>query len=463
VRCLIVAAENAASRFSHRDSIQVLRRALELVRPLASGSRLELEIQILQRIGDTQFVLGEMSDSAESYETAAKRAAESGLRSIQAEALIRMALPAWCLDGTRGNEVCQRALEVCSGLDDALMTAQARLTLSSLRLLFDEWREEEAEVYSRAIQTLRGARGLRIIHHGLHIHVPVFQGKYQDAHGEADALINAIANPLDYARACSAKTIALLFQGRFGELLQMIRTGTEAAEKNGEYPWMCMFADAWLRLLCFDFEGAHRFGKIVMRSDIWKHAARSKAISGVSRGYAALRQGNHTEAVQCFSQVLDPEITPMFFAHWYFRVHARLGVIEARLFAADTASARREIDDLLEGSLRGAEPNVRALAWELRSRVASAEKDFDSARAHIDNALAIVEKFDIPVAAWRVHSSAWDLYREAPDCARADGHRSRAKELIMRIADSFERDEPLREALLTAQPVRRLFGLSASA
>jgi hypothetical protein len=153
----------------------------------------------------------------------------------------------------------------------------------------------------------------------------------------------------------------------------------------------------------------------------------------------------------------------MFFAHWYFRAHARLGVIEARLFAADNASARREIDDLLEGSLRGAEPNVRALAWELRSRVARAEKDFHGARVYIDNALAIVKKFDIPVAAWRVHSSAWDLYREAPDCARADGHRSRAKELIMRIADSFEHDEPLRESLLTAQPVRRLFQQGASA
>ena len=462
-RCLILAAENAAKRFSHRDAVRILERALELVPAMQPGTRVELEIQVLQRIGDTQFVLGDMSDSAESYETAAKRAAETGLKTIQAEALIRMALPAWCLDGTRGNEVCQRALEVCSDLGDALMTAQARLTLSSLRLLFDEWREEETEVYGKAIQTLRGASSLRIIHHGLHIHVPVFQGKYQDAHGEADALINTMANPLDYARACSAKTIALLFQGRFGELLQMIRTGTESAEKNGEYPWMCMFADAWLRLLCFDFEGAHRFGKVVMRSDVWKHAARSKAISGLSRGYAALCQGNHAEALQCFSQVLDPEITPKFFAHWYFRAHARLGVIEAGLLAADPSRAQREVDDLLEGALRGGEPNVRALVWEMKSRVARAGEDFDGARACIENSLAIIDEFDIPVTAWRVHSSAWDLYRGVGDRERASRHRSRAKELIMSIADSFAHDEPLRLSLLTAPPVRRIFEQGVSA
>jgi DNA-binding winged helix-turn-helix (wHTH) protein/tetratricopeptide (TPR) repeat protein len=463
VRCLIVAAENAASRFSHRDSIHVLRRALELVRPLEFGSRLELETQILQRIGDTQFVLGEMADSAESYEIAAKRAAQTGLNAVEAEALIRMALPAWYLDAARGNEVCQRALEVCASLDDPLMTAQARLTLSSLRLLFDEWGEEEAEVCVNAIQSIRRSSGSSVIHHGLHIHVPAFQGNYQDAHREADALIATTANSLDYARACSAKSIALLFQGRFGELLQLIRTGRVSAEKNGEYPWMYMFSEAWLRLLCFDFDGAHRLGEIVMRTDVWKHAARLKAISGMSRGYAALSQKDHGEALQYFSQVLDPDKTPRFFAHWYFRLHARLGVIEARLLAGDPAVAHRDIDDFVAGALRGAEPNVRALAWEMKSRVARAEKDFDAARTCIDNALAIVHRFDIPAAAWRVHSSALDLYGDRADRERTFEHRSRAKELIMRIADSFEHDEPLRVTLLTAPPVRRIFEQGASA
>src|SRR5207249_6829317 len=72
-RYLMVAAENAANRFSHRDAIQILRRALDLVPALEPGAGLELEIQILQRIGDTQFVLGEMSDSAVSYAAAVDR------------------------------------------------------------------------------------------------------------------------------------------------------------------------------------------------------------------------------------------------------------------------------------------------------------------------------------------------------------------------------------------------------
>jgi len=129
---------------------------------------------------------------------------------------------------------------------------------------------------------------------------------------------------------------------------------------------------------------------------------------------------------------------------------------EARLQTADIADAHREADEVLVAALSAADPSMRALAWETKSRVASAEGDLHSARACMDNALAILDKFDIPVAAWQVHRTAWDLYANEGNRARAEEHRQRAQGLITRIADSFEYDEPLRESLLTAPPVRRV-------
>ena len=455
-RCLMLAAENAANRFSHRDSIRILHRALELVPALDPGPGLELEIQILLRIGDTQFVLHEMSDSVKSYEAAVDGAARAGLKTAHAEALVRLASPAWYLDATRGSEVSQQALELCASLDDPMMAAQMRLTLYGLRLLFDEWREEEAEVCAQAIQTIRSISGSSIVHHVLYMHVQAFQGDYEDALRDANALINTTANPAVYAVGCSAKAIILLFQGRFGEMLQILQTGRESAEKNGEDSWMYVFGEAWLRMVCFDFEGAQRLSNVVMRSDAEQHAARLMAVSRMSCGQAALCLGNHDEALQCFSQVRDPRITPKFFVHWHFRLHARLGIIEAGLLAAELADAHREADDLLTVALSGADPNMRALAWEIKSRVARAEKDFDGARACIHNALVILDKFDIPVAGWQVHRTAWELYADEGDRVQAEEHRQRAQELIIRIADSLEPDELLRESLLTAPPVRRV-------
>jgi hypothetical protein len=129
---------------------------------------------------------------------------------------------------------------------------------------------------------------------------------------------------------------------------------------------------------------------------------------------------------------------------------------ETQLQAGDISDAHREADDVLASALAAAAPNMRALAWEMKSRVARAEDDFDGALVCIDHALAILNRCDIPVAAWQVHRTAWELYAELGDREGAAEHRALAKELILRIANSFDDGEPLRESLLAAPPVRHV-------
>ena len=454
-RCLMLAAENAAHRFSHRDSIQILRRALELVSTTAPGANPELEIEILQRIGDTHYVLGEMSDSAVSYDAAVNLAERAGLKAAHALALVHLGFPAWYLDAARGSEVCRRAIEVIENLDDPLLAAQTRLAVAGFRFVYYAGREEDAEVCSAALQTIRRLGGSSTVHDG-YIYVQALQGDYQEAQRQADVLIKATANRLGRA----PKFLILLACGRFGELLRMVRTGRELEEKNGEDPWVSILGESWLRTLCFDFEGVRRLSQIVMRSDAEQHGAWMRTVSRISSGYAELYRGNLVKALQCFSQVRDPRITSNFILHWRWRLQAQLGMAEARLMGGDIADAHREADEVLASALSAADPNMRALAWEMKSQVARAENDFDGARVFIDHALAILDRFDIPVAAWQVHRTAGDLYEDEGDRKRADGHRALAKELILRIADTFEHDEPLRESLLTAPPVRRLLAAS---
>jgi len=272
-------------------------------------------------------------------------------------------------------------------------------------------------------------------------------------------LIKATANRLGRV----PKFLILLICGRFGELLRMVRKGRELEEKNGEDPWISVLGESWLRTFCFDFEGVRRLSKIVMRGDAEQHGAWMRTVSRISSGYAELYRGNLVEALQCFSQVRDPRITSNFILHWRWRLHAQLGMTEARLQAGDIADAHREVDDVLAYALSAADPNMRALAWEMKSRVARAENDFDGARVCIDHALAILDRFDIPVAAWQVHRTAGDLYADVGDREKAEGHRARAKEIITRLADSFEQGEPLRQSLLAAPPVRHIFGQAVSA
>ena len=148
--------------------------------------------------------------------------------------------------------------------------------------------------------------------------------------------------------------------------------------------------------------------------------------------------------------------------HWHWRMHAELGTAEAWLAAGDIANARREADGFLRTALSVAEPNMQVLAWDIQARIARKEKDHHGAWKCIENALALIERFEIPAASWQVHRTAWDWYSDQNNQSSADQHRARSQHAILKIADSFKPGEPLRESFLTAPPIRRVLGQGQS-
>ena len=156
---------------------------------------------------------------------------------------------------------------------------------------------------------------------------------------------------------------------------------------------MWVLGEAWLRLLCFDFEGVRRVAEITMSSDVESHAIWTKTAARMSSGYHEIAKGNHEKALEFFAQVRDYDITPKFFLHWHWRMHAQLGATEARLSAGDIQNARREADGFLESALSVADPNLRAFAWEINSRVARAEGNARLAREYLNHALAVLDTY----------------------------------------------------------------------
>jgi tetratricopeptide (TPR) repeat protein len=462
-RGLMLAAENTARRFSYRDTIRVLRHALELMDELPAEVRAELEIPILQRIGDAHYALGEMSDSSLSYEAAANIAARAGSKSSELCALVHSAVPLWYINPDRGSEVCRRALEMSRELADPLLAAQTQLAAASFRLLYDEWREEDAELCAHANEILRTHGKVKFPGEVFYVYVQALRGDYEEAHRQAEALVNTTSNPTVRILASGANGLIQLSRGRLGEVRRIVRSGMDTADKNGDTPWMYIFGDAWLRLLCFDFDGVQRISEISASSGVEEHAAWTRTVSRISSGYASLYQGNSGQALRHFAEVRDSRITPRFFLHWRWRMHAVLGTIEAHLSAGDVANARRETDGFLESALSVAEPVMRVLAWEIGARVAKAGKDPDDAKRCIENANSILGKFEIPVAAWQVYRTAGDVYAGEDEREKAGQYRAMTIEAIMKLADSFEQGDPLIDIFLNAPPVRRIFARGTSA
>src|SRR5262249_732735 len=140
-----------------------------------------------------------------------------------------------------------------------------------------------------------------------------------------------------------------------------------------------------------------------------RHAVQPKAIALVAAGHAELYQQNYALALEYFAQVLDTTATPNFFLHWHWRIQAHLGLAATLMRSGDLAHARREAAHCLQSTQSIADPNLKALAFETNARVAFAANDALAGQGHLQNALAIVEEFDVPVAAWQVQAAAGEL------------------------------------------------------
>jgi tetratricopeptide (TPR) repeat protein len=453
------AAGNAARRFAVRDSLDVLQHAAGLASRVSSDRRTPLEIQIFERIGDAHYALGAMTESASAFEAASALAARAHLTVAQVQAQSAFARPLGVLDPDRAIMVLEEAAKASAGLDDRLTHARVELLAAGTRLFYDAWREDDARLCRAAHRVVHdGDAGPPDYDRMLYAHLQSLQGESAAALATAEAAIATLDERTSltvHLFALSAQILALLQRGRFGQVLRIVRANEELAEKNGADPWLFNYRHAWLRILALDFEGARSVCNGLLRSSVYP-TGQAKTIGRLAAGFEALERGCTDEAQQCFEQVRDPMQTPKFFLHWYWRIHAHIGATRACLQSGHVTHARREADRLIEAALATADPNLHALAWETSTQVAIAASNWSDARRYIDQALSALKDSDPPLCAWRVYGTAWNLHRRTGQPESAAAYGASARGHVAALADSLERGEPLRHALLSAPEVRRI-------
>jgi tetratricopeptide (TPR) repeat protein len=385
-----------------------------------------------------------------------------------------MVRPFGLIDPDRGIAAVDRAVEVTRNMQEPVLLARMQMLAAGCRLLYDCWREQDAVVCESAHNQLKelGDKGTPPFHKMIYAHVQALQGNYIEALALFERgipTLNQTTSLMEHFFALSGKTIALLRMGRLGDVLQIIRDGREMAEKNGNDPWLFNFREAWLLMLTLDFEGSARVCEAIAQTETAYPVSQPETIARIARGYTAIAEGfteldkgQNERAIDLFNQVRDPQTTPKFFLHWNWRMTARLGVSEAWLQSGNVEKASFEADGFLQAALETADPHLKALAWEMQTRVAIAKEDWRGAEDCVHKGLEIVDLFEVPVAGWQVHATAWRLYQSRQKYAEAESHCERAQADIFKIADSFPKDEPLREFFLSAAPIARILSPSAA-
>jgi DNA-binding winged helix-turn-helix (wHTH) protein len=461
VHYLILAAENAVARFAYRDCIEILQHAHDLGAKLPDPRRAELEVQILEFMGDAHFALGALAQSAQIYAAAAARAQQAGLKTAQLHALTSAMYPLGFIDPSQGLAAVEEAVELSKSVDDPTTLAITQMVAAGCRLVFDAWSQADAELCTSAYESVRrrDPAELDAYQRIVYAHVLLLTGNYNEALKLCDGAVSRAAHgvcEMAHFGALSAKTSALLRMGQLGKVLQVTREGIASPDENVARYWLLSFREAWLRTLAFDFEGARRICQATGKAGGEYPDSQARTIDQMAAGYMALQAGKHAQAIEHFRNVSDPAVPTKFFLHWAWRMMARLEAVNARLLSGDIVSARTEADSYLRSALLVADPQMRALAWEMHSRVALAANDLAGACDSIQQAIATVDKFEIVVAAWQTYATASQVYQYAKQLKTAETYRDRAQSCILKIADSFEADEPLRATFLAAAPVRSI-------
>jgi DNA-binding winged helix-turn-helix (wHTH) protein/tetratricopeptide (TPR) repeat protein len=459
IRYLILAAENAAGRFAYRNSIEILRHALELAVKLSPALRDELEIQVLESIGDAHFALGALVQSAQAYTAAAERARQAGMKTAQLHALTSAMYPMGFIDPDQGIATVEEALKVSMSVNDPTRLAGTQMLAAGCRLVFDAWSRTDADLYTSSCETLLRHSGLDAYQRIVYAHILVLKGNYHEALESCEGSVSRMGHGMSlmaYYGALSAKTSALLLMGQLGKALQITQAGRASPDENLARYWLLSFREAWLRTVAFDFEGARRICQGTGKVGGEYPDSQGETIDQMAAGYIALYGGKYGQALEHFRNVREPAVRTKFFRHWWWRLMAWLESINTWLMSGDLSRARTAADRFLESALSTADPHLQTLAWDLKTRVAMAKNDFKGARESIQQALAIVDKFEILVVAWQVYATAWQLYQRLNEHKTAGMNRERAETCIFKIANSFAPDEPLRATFLAAPPVRRV-------
>ncbi len=258
----------------------------------------------------------------------------------------------------------------------------------------------------------------------------------------------------------------LLFLGEWGEALSEIRNEISMADSNGDdyRGQLLRLYQAWVHLNAMDFLGVVKICESVLPFCPFVENPRPPGRSTVRwlalifAGTAETALGNYESAHKYLSTALDEMDRQTLIFDWYFRMLLGSAMTELSIAKRDLAAARTEAERFLSAALATAERTWQALAWEANARVAMALLDLDRARDCIANALSTMEGFEVPLAEWRVHATAAELYGASDNSESANHHREFSRATILKLADSLSAEEPLRKTFLSAPSVRMVLG-----
>src|SRR4030088_233139 len=479
IKYLQLAADTAGRRFEPRQAAEILEHALELVKKLPEAERTVSEIEILEKLAKVYVVLVDDIHAVESYQALAARAADEGLIDVELRALTDMAYPLSWTGSESSLKALERALRLSARQEDPNLRARTRAHCFAQRL-WQRWNPQDVEEFHNAFAEVlspsnRSTLAPYLADCGF---IRWICSEYREARrilieSRVIGLETLEENPYLSAAYLISQCIVLpknlLFLGEWGEALREIKDVISMLEKNADYSWgqVANLNRAWVHLHAMDFAGVLAICNSTLplvRDPELRHPAECPTprpgmrLCLFLRGKAETALGNYENALEHLLVARADMDRSATMLAWYHRMQLESALTELWLAKDDLKQARPQAESYLKITLATAEHTWQALAWEVNARVAMAELDLTRAQDCIAKGLSAMAGFEVPLAAWRVHATAAELYRRMKSRELAERQLALSRQTIMKLANSLPAEEPLRQTFLSAPAIRTILG-----
>jgi DNA-binding winged helix-turn-helix (wHTH) protein/tetratricopeptide (TPR) repeat protein len=466
VKYLRLAADRGRRRFAYGEAVATLQHAAELVSRIPERDRVICEMGVLEQLAACYVLIWKAESAVGIYRKMVALANRCGLIDAEIDALLDMSVPASWISTQLLIETVDRALRLSDSKEDPVARARIQVTCFAWRAISGCWRPQDAESCRNAVKQVERegdppAIAESRLQYGL---VQWRASRYTEARrnlvestaillGQDDrAPLLAVRHHLGYGIQVVIRTLWL--GGEWGQALKEITAATALFAKNEDPAEKAMLIKlGWIHLSAMDLAGVAAMCESMPASFVLGSTNRER---NVLRGMAEAGLGNHDRALELLNTVRkDMECQPLTF-DWYFKLPLQEALTELWLKKGDFFAARKEAESFLDAALATDERTYQGLAWEANARVAMALQDWKRAEQCVAKALTAIQGYDVPLAAWRVHGTASEVYARKGDASPAEEHQELSRATILRLANSLPPEEPLREIFLSAPMVRKI-------
>jgi DNA-binding winged helix-turn-helix (wHTH) protein len=465
---LRLALQTAMKRYAHREALAILEQALMLSEKLSERERKEANIGFIESRAEI-YAAAHDPLTSETYEQLAKEATNLGLIDVEARAWLGLAYARSWFNVEQSLEALKRALHLSLRQSQPHMKARTQMSSYTWRIWISGWNEHDVECCEAVLSSLSDSSDLLTLAWGMieYSMLLMISTRYREGHDTIIANYRTLIEcaesrpEINITRAIWMTRLgipwSLMFRGEFGQALREFDSGIEMCVKNGNG-----YGARTLRIYrigvllhCMDYPGVLDACRRIAESS--ESATDSEAgfeeailpaevrLCSILTGLAHAGLGNTDEALTCLHAVQEQmDRHPVIF-DWYWRLSVESGLAELWLAKGDFARAAVQAGRAVELALATAERTFQALAWDVRARVALRSANLATAQEAIEKALLTIQKYETPLADWKVHTSASCIYEAVGDHLAATKHGRLAAEGKTGLANSLPKNHPLRD------------------